>query len=75
MNKATAFRGALDGVNQEWSLETLQSRGRFRKLCLFYKIVNNQSPSCLFDYIPSTDRIYSMTHAANIPTMNFKQTF
>ena len=35
-------------LNQELGLETLQSRQWFKKLCLFYKIVNNQSPSCLF---------------------------
>ena len=56
-------------------METLQSRRWFRKLCLFYKIVNNQSPSYLFDYIPSTDRIYNTRNAANVPRIKSKHTF
>ena len=67
-----AITGTIRGtsyekLNQELGLETLQSRPWFRKLCLFYKIVNNQSPSYLFDYIPSTDRMYNTRNAANIP--------
>ena len=47
-----AITGTIRGtshekLNQELRLETLQSRRWFRKLCLFYKIVNNQSPSYL----------------------------
>ena len=33
---------SYERLNQELGLETLQSRRWFRKLCLFYKIVNNQ---------------------------------
>ena len=57
---------SYEKLNQELDLETLQSRRWFRKLCLFYKIVNNQSPSDLFDYIFSTDRIYNTRDAANV---------
>ena len=39
---------SYEKLNQELDLKSLQSRRRFRKLCLFYKIVNNQSPSYLF---------------------------
>ena len=56
-------------------METLQSRRWFRKLCLFYKIVNNQSPSYLFDYIPSTDRIYNTRNAADVPWIKSKHNF
>ena len=62
-------------LNQELGLETLQSRRWFRKLCLFYKIVNNQSPSYLFYYIPSADRIYNTRNAANVPSIKSKHTF
>ena len=66
-----AITGAIRGtsyekLNQELGLETLQSRQWFRKLSLFYKIVNNQSPSHLFVYISSSDRIYNTRNAANV---------
>ena len=58
---------SYEKLNQELGLETLQSSRWFWKLCLFQKIVNNQSPSYLFDYIPSTDRIYNTRNAADVP--------
>ena len=66
---------SYEKLNQELSLETLQSRRWFRKLCLFYTIINNQSPSYLFDYIPSTNRIYNTRNAANVPKIKSKHTF
>ena len=76
-----AITGTIRGtsyekLNQELGLETLQSRRWFRKLCLFYKIVINQSPSYLLDYIPSTERIYYTRNAANVPrkTLYFPST-
>ena len=66
---------SYEKLNQELGSETLQSRRWFRKLCLFYKIVNNQSPSYLFDYIPSTDRIYNTRNAANVPRIISKHNF
>ena len=56
-------------------METLQSRRWFRKLCLFYKIANNQSRSYLFDYIPSTDRIHNTRNVANVPRIKSKHNF
>ena len=75
-----AITGTIRGtsyekLNQELDLETLQSRRWSRKLCLFYKIVNNQSPSYLFDYIPSTDRIYNTRNAADVPWIKSKHNF
>ena len=64
---------SYEKLNQELDLETLQSRRWFRKLCLFYKIVNNQSPSHLFNYIPNTDRIYNTRN--NVPRIKSKQFF
>ena len=54
-------------------METLQSRQWFRKLCLFYKIVNNQSPSYLLDYIPSTDS--NTRNSASVPMTESKHNF
>ena len=75
MTKYTSRRTSYQKLNQELSLKTLQSRRCFRKLCLFYKIVNNQSPSYLFDYIPSTDRIYNTRNAADVPWIKSKHNF
>ena len=66
---------SYEQLNQELGFETLQSRRWFRKLCLFYKIVNNQSPSYLFDYISSTGRIYNTRNAANVPRIISKHNF
>ena len=67
-----AITGTIRGtsyekLNQELSLGAV--------ICLYYKIFNNKSPSYLSDYIPSTGRIYSTRHAANVPTMKSKHTF
>ena len=66
---------SYEKLNQELGSETLQSRRWFRKLCLFYKIVNNQSPSYLLDYIHSTDRIFITRKAANVPRIISKHNF
>ena len=75
-----AIRGTTRGtlyekLSQELGLETPQSRRWFGKLCLFYKIVNNQLPSYLFDYIPSTDRIYNTRNAADVPWIKSNHNF
>ena len=48
-------------------LESLQDRRWYRKLCVFYKILNNMSPKYLSDIIPSTTRRYSSRNVNNIP--------
>ena len=75
-----AITGTIRGtsyekLNPELDLGTLQYRRWFRKLCLFYKIVNNQSPSYFFDYIPRTHRIYNTRNAADVPRMKSRYTF
>ena len=42
---------------------------------LFYKIIINQSPSYLFDYIPSTVGIYNTRNATHVSRMKSKHTF
>ena len=54
---ALAVSGAWKGTNkdrllEELGWETLSNRRWHRRLCLFYKIVKNQAPHYLRDYIP-----------------------
>ena len=65
-NAAIAITGAIKGTSserfyQELGLESLRSRSRrwLRKLCLFYKIYKNKSPSYLYDLIPDRVKFYS----------------
>ena len=63
-NGAIAITGAIRGTSseklyQELGLESLKSRRWFRKLCLFYKIYKNKSPSYLYDLIPDRGKFYS----------------
>ena len=53
-NAAIAITGAIRGTSseklyQELGLESLRSRRWLRKLCLFYKIYKNKSPSYLYE--------------------------
>ena len=71
-NADLAITGAIRGTSREkifseLSLESLQDRRWYRKLCVFYKILNNMSPKYLSDIIPSTTRRYSSRNANNIP--------
>ena len=56
-----AITGVIRGTSseklyQELGLESLKSRRWFRKLCHFYKILNEKSPSYLFDLIPNLNK-------------------
>ena len=71
-NTASAIAGAICGTSREkiyseLGLESLQGRRWYRKLCVFYKILNNMSPKYLGDIIPSTNRRYSSRNTNNIP--------
>ena len=46
---------------QELWLKSFQNRQLFRKLCVFYKIVKEQSPKDLFNLIPSNSISYQDT--------------
>ena len=55
---ALAITGAIRGTNteklyQELGLESLQNRRKLRRLSLFYKIYNDQSPLYLYNLIPA----------------------
>ena len=63
-NAAIAITGAIRGTSseklyQELGLESLRSRRSLRKLCLFYKIYKNKSPSHLHNLIPDRVKFYS----------------
>ena len=49
----TIGRTSLEKLYLELGLESLKSRRWFRKICHFYKILNEKSPSYLFDLIHS----------------------
>ena len=62
-NAALAMTGAIRGSSreklyQELGFESLQQRRWYRKLCLFYKIVRNQSPKYLFELRPTARQAY-----------------
>ena len=62
-NAGLAITGAIRGTSREkiyseLGLESLQDRRWYRKLCVFYKILNNMSPKYLSDIIPITTRRY-----------------
>ena len=73
-NAAIAITGANRGTSseklyQEFGLESLRSRRWLRKLCLFYKIFKNKSPSYLYNLI--TDRVeFCSTRSSQIDNIS-----
>ena len=84
-NACMAITGAIRGTSseklyQELGLESLKSRRWFRKLCHFYKILNERSPPYLFDLIPNLNTVRETKHSNNIPAVQagcnyFKNSF
>ena len=79
-NATLALTGAIRGSSreklyQELSLESLQLRRWYRKLCCFYKIYNKQAPGYLTEIIPTRNEAYQTRHLANIPSLSFKHCF
>ena len=59
-NAAIAMTGAIRGTSSEKLYqESLRSRTRLRKICLFYKIYKNKSFSYFYDLIPDRVKFYS----------------
>ena len=61
---ALVMTGAIKGSSteklyQELGIEHLRSRGWFRKLCLFYKIIKGKSPPYLFNLIPGSSILHT----------------
>ena len=78
-NACLAITGAIRGTStekiyQELGLESLKSRRWFRKLCYFYKIFNEKSPSYLFNLIPIFNRLHNTRISYNIPPIKVRRT-
>ena len=70
-NACLAITGEIRGTStekiyQELGLESLKSRRWLRKLCRFYKIFNEKSPSYLFKLIPNCNRVHKTRLSYNI---------
>ena len=76
-NAAIAITGAIRGTSsaklfQELGLESLKSRRWLRKLCLFYKIFHEKSPSYLFQLIPPNNNVYATRSSQSNKISSFK---
>ena len=56
-------------------LESLRDQRWCRKLCLFYKVLENQKPKYLFSLIPPRRSLYLTLNIHNIPLVNTKHNF
>ena len=79
-NACLAITGAIRGTStekiyQELGLESLKSRRWFRKLCHFFKIFNDKSPSYLFNLIPNFNRVHNTRLSYNIPAIKVKHNY
>ena len=79
-NACLALTGAIRGMSkekiyQELGLESLRDRRWCRKLCLFFKILENENPKYLFSLIPTRRSLYSTRNIHNIPLVNTKHDF
>ena len=76
-NAAIAITEAIRGtccekIFQELGLESLKSRRWLRKLCLFYKIFHEKSPSYLFQLIPPNNNVYATRSSQSNKISSFK---
>ena len=60
---------------QELGFESLQVRRYYRKLCLFYKVLNNEHCQYLFNLIPVRPTLYPTKNALNVPLLNTNHNF
>ena len=79
-NACLALTGAIRGMSkekiyQELGLESLRDRRWCRKLCLFYKVLENENPKYLLSLIPTRRMLYSTRNIHNIPLVNTKHNF
>ena len=79
-NAALAITGAVRGTSreklyQELGFESLPQRRWYRKLCCLFKIIKNQSPSYLFQLVPSPNIRYFSRNSENIRQLRTKQDF
>ena len=79
-NKCLAIAGAIRGTSiekiyREIGLESFKSRRWLRKLCHFYKIFNEKSPSYLFKLIPNFNRVHNTRLSYNIPPIKVRHNY
>ena len=79
-NACLALTGATIGTSkkdiyQELGLESLQIHWCYRKLCLFYKIYKNQSPSYWYNIILTAGTHYTFRNLVKIPYLQTKHNF
>ena len=79
-NVCLEIRGAIsctsrEKIYQELGLESLQFHRWYRKLCLFYKVLNNKHPKYLFNLIPVRSTPYTTRTVGNIPLIKTKHNF
>ena len=79
-NACLAITGAIraasrENIYNELGLESLQFRRWYRKLCLFYKVFENEHPKYLFNLIPVRSTPYATRTVGNIPLIKAKHNF
>ena len=79
-NAFLAITGATRGTSseklyQDLGLESLKSRRWCRKLCHFYKVLNEKSPSYLFALIPNLNIVRETRHSNNIPAIHTRHNY
>ena len=79
-NACLALTGAIrdsskEKIYQELGFESLRVRRWCRKLCLFYKVLNNEHPQYLFNLLPVRPTLYPTRNALNIPFPNANHNF
>ena len=66
---------SIEKLYQELGFKSLQQRRWYRKLCCLFKIIKNQSPSYLFQLVPSPKIRYFARKIENIPQLRTKHDF
>ena len=79
-NACLAITGAIRGTSkeklyQELGWESLQLRGWYRKVGMFYKIYKYKSPQYLFSLIPEKTHAYATRNVDNIPCFKIRHNF
>ena len=74
-NTVTVRGTSREKLYQELGFEFLQQKHWYRKLCYLFKIINNQSPSYLFQLVRSHKTRYFVRNTENIPQLCTKDDF
>ena len=72
MSSMTKLTTSIFMKTSSVSLKSLKPRRWFRKLCHFYKILNERSP---FDLIPNLNRVHETRDSNNIPVIQARRIY